>query len=283
VKQGFPGPLARFVLDDVECVTVSIPWLPEDLLADQEGALEAMRRGVYTAGPVDAIGLGSLLAVIAGRGVALQEHFEVPVTNGAAATTWAALENTLRVHRERGGRVAVLGFAGAVGQALAAALVDRGLEVVAGGRGKPLERRARQLGLELLPDAEAVAGCSIVVGAATTGGTLEPSALSPGTVLLDVALPPTLRPGPRPPGVRVLAAEAVEIPKGWRRGFWGHVYHVISGYGPRQVYACLLEPVVLARLGRSQPFAQGRRLEPQQLADFSQAAASMGLRPRLSR
>ena len=261
---------------------VSIPQLPHFLLENQDAALSLMREAVARL-EVDAVGLGSLLAVVAGRGESLAAVVDPPVTTGAAATAWAAIENTRRVCEAlEVGAVAVLGFAGAVGHAVAVALKDAGLEVRVGGKGKALVRRAEKLGLTCAPDADAVQGMRVVVGAATTGGSLDASALDPGTVLLDVALPPTLRPGPRPDGVRVLAAEAVELPEGWTRGFWGGFYHVVSGYGPTQVYACLLEPMVLALSGRARPYALGRRVDPGDLAAFSAKAAELGLRPRLA-
>ena len=266
-----------------EGVVVTIPRTPDVLLEDQVGALRAMIEAAHVAGPVDAVGLGSLLAVVAGRGASLQEHLDVPVTTGGAATTWCAVENTLRVCGERGvDRVAVLGFAGAVGQAVAQLLVEAGLDVRVAGRGKALERKAAKLGVPLARAEEAVRGAPVVVGAATTGGTLDPGALDGGTVLLDVALPPTLTPGLRPAGVEVLAAEAMELPPGWRKGFWGRLYHWVSGYGQDQVYACLLEPMVLAVTGRTTPFAQGRRVRADDVRAFGHAARGLGLRPRLS-
>lgn len=268
----------------VDGEVVSIPRLPEQLLTDQDDALEQMVRAVEAQDPApDAVGLGSLLAVVAGRGTALAERVTPPVTTGAAATTWAALGNTLEVlERTRERRVAVLGFGGTVGQALAQALVEAGVEVTVGGKGRKLERQAAKLGVPIADDPEAVRGHRVVVGAATTGGTLEPSALEPDTVLLDVALPPTLKPGPRPPGVRVLAGEAVELPSGLRRGVFGRPYQLIAGYGLRQLYACLTEPMLMAAQGRTEPFAQGRRLSPQAIEAFAEAARRVGLKPRLA-
>ncbi|MCP4809035.1 MAG: hypothetical protein GY913_13545 [Proteobacteria bacterium] len=281
---GAPGELCRLRFGDVaEGVVVTIPRTPYNLLEHQDEALRAMIEAAHVPGHVDAIGLGSLLAVVAGRGVSLQEYVKVPVTTGGAATTWSAVENTLAVCRTRGEeRVAVLGYAGAVGQAVAELLSKSGLDVVVAGRGKALERRAAKLGLPLMSAEDAVKGRRVVVGAATTGGTLDPGALEPGTVLLDVALPPTLTAGEHSPGVKVLAAEAMAIPPGWDKGFWGRLYHVVSGYGPWQVYACLLEPMVIALTGRPTPFAQGRRIRLDDVETFGREARKLGLAPRLA-
>ena len=262
---------------------VSVPLLPQEMMEDQEFALEQMVLAVEAAGPVAAVGLGSLLAVVAGRGEALAQRVGVPVTTGAAATAWAAARNTVSVARARGlERVAVLGFGGVVGEGVARLLVEEGLDVVAAGRGRGPLRRAEALGIGLLSEEEAVQGCKLVVGAATTGGTLRPDLLEEDTVLLDVALPSTLAPGTRPRGVLVLAGEALALPEGWLRGFWGCLYHILSGYGPTQIYACLAEPMVMAATGRTEPFSLGRHLEKEDLNDFARAAEELGLVPRLA-
>jgi len=285
---GEPGVICNLSIDGkAEGVVVSVPLLPEPLLTDQQAALEGMVRAVEVArqalGGLDAVGLGSLLAVVAGRGAALAERVDIPVTTGAAATTWAAVENAVAVLDVLGERrAAVLGFAGTVGQGVAAALSARGYDVVVGGSGKAMERQAKKLGVSLDSPEGAAGSARVVIGASTTGGILAPEALAPGTVLLDIALPPTLTPGKRPDGVTVLAGEAVALPEGWQKGFWGTIYHWLS-YGHSQAYACLMEPIVLSMVGRETPYAQGRRLKPGALEDFGRDAATLGLRPRLAR
>jgi predicted amino acid dehydrogenase len=282
---GVPGRLCRIVVEGLAIgEVISLPLLPEELLTDQEGALGRMEDAIRRAeGPVAAVGLGSVLAVVAGRGEALAERVNVPVTTGAAATSWAALGNTLRVHERLGGPIAVLGASGTVGDALVEALCGLGHEVIAGGAGKALERRCKTLGAKLLPEEEAAGAARVVVGAATTGGTLAPEHLQPHSVLIDVALPPTLQRGPLPPGVVILAGEAVDLPRGWTRGLWGQLYHLFAGYGPQQIFACLAEPMVMAIQGRTTPFALGRRLKPGALIEFTEAARELGLTPRLAR
>jgi predicted amino acid dehydrogenase len=126
-----------------------------------------------------------------------------------------------------------------------------------------------------------VADAQIVVGAGPTGASLPAEAVAPGAVLIDVAIPDTLV-GTPAPGVRVLAGEAVVPPPGWRAGGWGRLYQVFAGYGPTQVYACLIEPLVVAVAGRSEPFAQGRRLKADTVVAFGEAAEALGFHPRLA-
>jgi predicted amino acid dehydrogenase len=250
----------RVGFEDVEGVVVGVPLLPDELLADQGRALAWMERAVQVAAPVGHVGLGSVLAVVAGRGVALSEACGLPVTTGNAATAWAASTVTLRVANGR--PVAVLGGRGAVGRAIADVLVADGLSVAV--------------------DPVDVGAYEVVVGAHTTGGVLAPSALHPRATLIDVALPPTLS-GPPPPGVQVLAGESIALPKGWRRNGWGYLFHLLAGYGLRGVYACLLEPLLAARTGRSGPFAQGRRVDVASVRALGTAAAEAGFEPRIRR
>ena len=251
---------ARIGFGEVEGVVVGLPLLPDELLADQARALLWMERAVQIAAPVGHVGLGSVLAVVAGRGTALAEACGLPVTTGNAATAWAATSIT---HRIAAGRpVAVLGGRGAVGRAVADVLAADGLSVAV--------------------DPVDVSAYEVVVGAHTTGGVLAPSALHPRATLVDVALPPTLS-GPPPAGVTVLAGESVALPEGWRRDVWGHLFHVVAGYGWTGVYACVLEPLIAARIGRETPFAQGRRLDVAAVRAFGAAAEHAGFHPRIRR
>lgn len=284
-------PICRLVLEGggrlVEGVVVTVPLLPQALLDDQEAAVPMMRAAVARAGgAVEVVGLGSVLAVVAGRGTALQQYLWQPVTTGAAATAWAATENAEAAARALGvwpeGPIAVLGHQGTVGAAIADLLRRDGaqrLHVVARG---PQARRAASDGLTPHDDPEAaVAGCRVVVGAATTGGILAPAALDPGTVLVDIAIPRTLS-GPTPRGVRVLAGEAVLPPGTYRRGRWGVLYHLLAGYGPSHLFACLLEPMLMAAEGRREPFSQGRRVGWEALQELRRLAPAWGFSPVLA-
>ncbi len=284
-------PICRLVLEVpgrlVEGVVVTVPLLPHQLLDDQKASLTMMRAAVARAGgAVDVVGLGSLLAVVAGRGQALQEHLWQPVTTGAAATAWAAAENAraaaIALDRWPHGPIAVLGHRGTVGSAVVELLREDGATCLRVAARDGQARRAHKLGLEPHRDeAAAVAGCPVVVGASTTGGILEPRALAPGAVLVDVAIPRTLS-GPARRGTRVLAGEAVLPPPCYRRGRWGALYHLLAGYGPAHLFACLMEPMIMAAEGRSRPFAQGRRVARADLRDIRRLAPAWGFVPALA-
>lgn len=242
--------IARVGFGEVEGIIAAVPMLPDQLLADQERALACMERAVQLAAPVGCIGLGSVLSVVAGRGKPLQDRCGIPVTTGNAATAWAAWRVTEQVAQGR--PVAVIGSRGTVGKVLVE-LCSATADPADLGRFK------------------------VLVGAHTTGGSVTPDELSDGTTLIDVALPRTLSARARPT-VRVVAGESIALPQGWRRDFWGHVFHIVAGYGPRSVYACLLEPLVAVLAGRTQPWAQGRNLPAEAVRSFAAEVESLGFR-----
>lgn len=247
---------ARVGLGKIEGVIVGVPLLPAQLLADQELALRAMERAVQIAAPVDMVGLGGVLSVVAGRGTALQAACGLPVTTGNAATAWAAA--TLARRLAPPGPVAVLGSKGTVGKAVGEFL--------------------RREGMEVLLDPAELKGCRLVVGCHTSGGVLAPEQLAEGTTLIDVALPRSLT-GPPGPGVRVLKGESLCLPSGWRRDGWAHILHMVAGYGHSSVYACLIEPLVALAAGRKTPWQQGKRLDPDTIREFGVEAEKLGFSP----
>lgn len=282
--------LTRLSFAGVEGIIIGVPMLPHELLADQELALAAMERAVQEAGPVQFVGLGSVLSVVAGRGTALQAACGVPVTTGNAATAWAATEVVKEIVGRRAsaaaGRRAVVGATGG-GTGLPRALAEPIRRVaVIGGRGTVGKAVAGLLaedlpGVEIVVDPQDVSSCGLVVGAHTTGGTLSPEAYPEG-VLVDVALPPTLS-GRALSRCTVYAGESVQLPLGWRRDHWGGIFHVVAGYGWNSVYACLIEPLVALAVKRDRPWAQGKRLEVAEVRAFGAAAGGLGLRPELTR
>ncbi|MCK6505676.1 hypothetical protein L6R53_20145 [Myxococcota bacterium] len=276
------GPIAQVGLPGVAMGTVlSIALDPAQMVAEPMDALVRMWRAAQLCPQAGAVGLGSLCAVVAGRGEELAARLPVPVTTGGAATAWALHRNTraalAAVGRPRG-PVAVIGSSGPVGRAVAALLAGEGVAVVVDGKrgGKGLDVRVAE-GAD-----DAARGCPVVVGAGPTGGSLSPGALAAGALLVDVALPGTLS-GPAPAGCTVLAGEAVLPPPGWSRRGWGRLFHLFAGYGPRQVFACLVEPLVLVAAGRDRPYALGRRLEIDDIADLGARAEALGFQPRLAR
>lgn len=286
-------PICELGLDGLTGVVVGSALDPEQMLSDQERALVRLERGVAVAQqwaaardrPLAAVGLGSLCAVVAGRGTALAERVDVPVTTGGAATAWALWKNAREATFAlfAAGRppthVAVVGARSPVGKAVASLLAEGGVPVVVDHKRTAKALAAR--GVTAAAPEALFAGRPLVVGAGPTGSS-HPAALLPeNTVVVDVAIPATFT-GPRPRGVVELAGEAVALPAAWRRDAWGVLYHVFAGYGPWQVFACVIEPLVLAATGRGRPYALGRGVTAQTVREFGAAASALGFAPRLA-
>ena len=202
----------------------------------------------------------------------------VPVTTGSVATVWTLFQNTLTLHERFGGAVAVVGSASPVGRAMVQLLCKEEIATFCDSK-----RAARETTASVCSSAEAAAQeADIVVGAAPTGPVLEASALRPGAVVVDVALPTSLK-GKPDETVRVYSGEAMSMPSFWRRGFWGPIYHLVSGYGWNTVLACLVEPAALVFSKKNTPFAQGNKLQLEQVTRFGEAAQQMGFCAQLRR
>jgi len=280
------GRLARYRLDlDGEAIEgdiLAISLDPEQMLTDQGRAVSRMERVVreWTGHRgYKAVGLGSLCAVVGGRGTALAERLEVPVTTGAAATAWALWRNVAAVADARGivGPIAVVGSAGPVGRAVAALLASEGRLVRVDSK-----RGGRKLAVEVCSSIEdTLDGAPLVVGAGPTGASVEPEWVAPGAIVVDVAIPLTIK-GRPPEGVTVMAGEAVSMPPELHNGGWGPLYQVFAGYGPWQLFACVIEPLVMVSEGRREPYALGRKLSPDTVRAFGEAAERLGFRARLA-
>jgi predicted amino acid dehydrogenase len=175
------------------------------------------------------------------------------------------------------GPVGILGFRSTVGDAVAQ-LLGSTCPTYVEASGAADERRAREIGVLPASQAEILARCRTVVGAVTTGPALAPSALRPGTTLVDLALPALLQPGPLPPGVRVVAGETVSWPGTAHLGGWGRLWRFFAGYERGSVYACVAEPVAAAATN-SAPWSAGRKLSRQQLLDVGSALLATGFTP----
>jgi predicted amino acid dehydrogenase len=223
------GRLARYRLGDIEGDILAVPLDPTQMLVDQSRAVARMERMIRVWDDhrgYQAVGLGSLCAVVGGRGTALADRVSVPVTTGGAATAWALWRNVSAVADARGitGPIAVVGSSGPVGRVVAALLAEEGRHVRVDSR-----RGGRGASVEVCRTIEdTVADAALVVGAGPTGSTLDPSLVRPDVLMVDVAIPATFA-GPPPESAEVYAGEAVGVPTALSRGLWGGLYQVLAG------------------------------------------------------
>ena len=262
---------------------VAVPMTPMDLLADQEAAVYRMHRAVKWAERdgigVDVVGLGSLCAVVGGRGKALQERLSVPVTTGGAATVWTMFVNAVQANPHRN-PMGIIGASSPVGKALVELLTAHQFPLVVDS--KRLATRFSEC-LSYSPADSIPSLTKWVIGCGPTGPSMSEAVLQSGTTVLDVALPHTFEPmTPKRQDVRTIFAERMSMPNNWKRGIWGRVYHMVSGYGYKTVLACLIEPVVMAGMHRTAPFAQGRSISSDAVREFGRSASKLGFFPTVS-
>ncbi len=271
------------LLNDTIGHIIALPGLPEDLASDQQRTLAHLisaARMAETAG-AKVIGLGSALAVVAGRGEALAEHIALPVTTGHASTAWTCAQITQSAYQkssEPRGPIGILGFRGTVGDAVAQ-MLSREAPVWADARGPADVRRAEQLGVRPVELSELLRTCRWIVGASTTGPLLSASQLRPGTHLIDLALPPTVRDAA--PHIRVSAGEALFAPGLRSRSPWTALWLRFANYGKDCVFACLAEPAAMSLLGEND-WSRGRRLTRSQVERAGHALTELGFSPRVS-
>lgn len=265
----------------METDILGVPALPESLIEDQHAAVRMQREAISIAHALGAhaLGFGSALAVVGGRATVAAAQAPLPITTGHAATAWAAVELVRQVGL--GIHVGVLGARSTVGDAIASLLAEE-TSVRVEARGAADHKRAAQVGTEAVTREALLATCDVIVGASTTGPILAPSDLRPGTVFLDLANPPSLRPGPLPTGVVVLAGETLAWPGRVRTGGWGHLWRAFAGYEGGMAYACLAEPIVLAA-GLVDPPRGGRRLARAEVRAVGESLKKLGFQPRLHR
>lgn len=276
--------IATFRLQDPEQEVfgevIAIPMTPEEMLEHQDIALERMHRVVKWAerdgSKVSAVGLGSLCSIVAKRGRALQERLSIPVTTGNAATAWTLMQNCLKVNPDKE-PMTVFGAGSPVGQIVVSYLTDKGVTLTIDN-----PKMARKLGLECIKDhKKLVKKNPLIIGCGPTGPVLDVAELPSDAIVLDVALPHSFH-GKRK-DCTIYLAERMSMPSSWKRGHWGALYHLISGYGYSTILACLVEPLVLTYMGRGKSFALGRKLQMEDVLEFGKYSEKLVFLPVLSR
>jgi predicted amino acid dehydrogenase len=247
-------------------------------------ARDAARRGARL------LGLGAFTKVVGDAGVTVAREASIPVTSGNSLTVAATLETAKEVARRLGwpdlarGRAMVIGATGSIGsicsRLLAAAIRDVVLVSIEPDRLEALERRilAEVPGARVVTDTTSAAWlgeCDLVVTATSAFGqrVLDISQARPGSVILDVALPPDLgeQEAALRPDVLVVESGEVMIPGPGRA-----TYDI--GLPPGVVYACLAESAVLAMEGRFESFTLGRDLEVDRVKEIYRLFRRHGFR-----
>ena len=220
------------------------------------------------------VGLGAFTKVVGDAGVTVAKRAPIPVTTGNSLTIAATLETAKLTAIRLGwpslarGRAMIVGATGAIGSVcsrlLAAAVKDVVLVSIEPDRLAALKQKI----VEETPGAHVetdtttkrwVGDCDLIVTATSAFGqrVLDVSQCKPGTVILDVALPPDIsaEEAATRPDVLVVESGEVLIP--------GPVEFSFNiGLPPGVAYACLAEAALLAMEGRFESFTLGRDVPP---------------------
>ncbi|WP_024804909.1 aminotransferase class III-fold pyridoxal phosphate-dependent enzyme [Nocardia sp. BMG51109] len=229
------------------------------------------------------VGLGGATSIIGNRGQRIADQVDIPVTSGNSLTAHAAhrlLHEVLDTLGEDIGTVpiGVIGAPGSIATALASLLLEDGAEVVLAcrkGRVDPLlvlaefPQRHRDR-VEVTTDlADCLAKTTVVLAASSSGAIVEETALRPGTVVIDVALPRDVVHAERP-REDVLILDGGLMTAGSALG---------SGFGlSEQLNGCLAETIVLALEQRPESYSLGRQLDPARIGEIGELAARHGFR-----
>ncbi|MFN3196978.1 MAG: hypothetical protein ACE366_00990 [Bradymonadia bacterium] len=288
-----PQSISTFLVEDphgarVEGLLVGVPLLPEEMLTDQQRAVEAVTAAVHTchAAGAQVVGLGAVAAVIGGQGKAVAAEAPCPVTTGNSFTALAAFQTWRHLQRalDHDGPVALMGAPGPVaGGILRMLLADRqSVTVVIPTPSKPLKRLVSTLGAEdrvtwCADPIEALREGLPLIAASSTGGRLSLSSLPSGAVVIDVAAPAdVLMDGPAREDVLILDGEYVRLPRPVAGvQLWRRIYGLITGQH-RHVFACFAEPMVLALSETFESFSLGRTVKGEQLTGLEQLALEHG-------
>jgi len=258
---------------------VAIPLLPEQIVQDPDLAIERIVRAVNFSARdgifPDAVGLGSLCAVIGGRGSAIQELLPIPVTTGNAGTAWCMFQNAKTLHEQYGGDISVIGANSPVGTAVVKLFDEEGIIVCCDSK-----KAGRKTKAQVETTENAVVKAKIIVGCSSTGPIVQAKYFRENSHLVDVAIPSSVE-GKLHPSVQVYAGESMSFSSQWNRGSWGPLYHMVSGYGLQSVLACMIEPVVLVHSQREKPYALGRKLSTEDIRHFGQIAHKMGFKAKI--
>lgn len=274
---------------EVSGLLAAVPYLPDELLADQEAGVAAVSDAVALCHREGAeiVGLGAVAAMIGGQGKAVARAAPCPVSTGNAFTALAAVETIAQLRRldRRRHAIGLVGPPGPVANAILERLAARGeaVDVVSDNPPRPLARFVEQLAathhgrLRFVDDVRETLGPGrILVAASSTGGRIPLSSLPAGSVVVDVAAPQdVLHDVRRRDDVLLLDGEYVRLPRPLIGGSWRRAYGWITGQ-TRSIFACFAEPMLMALAEDTSLCSVGRAVPGDRLRLLANLASEHG-------
>ncbi len=234
----------------------------------------------------DILGLGAFTSAIGDAGITVSRALDIPVTTGDSYTVASAIMLAEEVAREMGTdlrdlTVAVVGATGSIGRAVSLLLAPRVAHLwILARRPKILNRlleeirgHAPQARVSASQDLNTLRQAHLVISATSAPhAVLRPEHLTPGTVVVDMALPrDATRRLMNHPGILVLDGGLIQVPGPVRFGF---------NFGlPRKLaYACMAETMILTLEKRFECYTLGKRIDPEKVLQIRTWADRHGFR-----
>jgi len=287
-------------IDEIRSVTTSegrrarvyllgVPLLPDQIKADPTLALRRAVQAARLARDLGAVvlGLGAYWSVVGRKGVEVQEHSEIAITNGGAftaGTVRAAVPRILARLKEKGispleATAAVVGANGVVGFGICRMIAGEvGRLIMVGTDLGRLERSRQRLAsrfpataIEVTTDLHRLRDADVIFTATNTPEpVVYPEHVRQGTLIYDLGRPADVHPSvAQVPGVEVVPGGVVR-PPGDPAG------RIDLGYGPGLFPACLAETVIIALDGAYDRRSLGERTRTEDIAYFVRRAEEMG-------
>jgi len=183
-----------------------LPMTAEEMVADQEKAFDAVYRAAKDLEEWGAgiIGLGAFTGIIGNRGLDLSKKISVPITTGNSFTVYNSIYACDLIAKELGielreQKVAIVGFPGSIGLAIAKILVKRNIPIILVGRKDvkyfekiiaDIKKTNEKANIEFCNNvSEALSKANIIFSATSSGEIIDPIEVPPWTILLDIAVP----------------------------------------------------------------------------------------------
>ena len=183
-----------------------LPMTAKEMVDDQEKAFDA----VYNAAKdlenwgAGIIGLGGFSGIVGNRGLDLADKLSVPITTGNSFTVYNSIYACDIITKRLGidmqkQKVAVVGFPGSIGLAIAKILAKRGVPLILVGRRdakffdsiiRQIRKECESADVEFCNNvSEALKKSTIIFSATSSGEIIDPVEIPPWTIFLDIAVP----------------------------------------------------------------------------------------------
>jgi fatty aldehyde-generating acyl-ACP reductase len=275
---------------------VAAPLLPEQMVAlpreEVYGRiLKAIEFGVELGAQV--AGLGAFSGLVGDGGITINERSPIPVTTGNSLTIAAGVASFFRGAGEMGidpavSTAAVVGATGSIGSACVRLIASRVSHVILVARNETrLRKFAEQVAGELPCESSFTTDISravrraqlILTATSSTQDVIEPEDLQTGAVVCELSLPHDVsrRVALERPDVLVTEGGNMIVPGTPR-------FERIREPGtefdlnlpPRMALACMSETMVLALLGRLEPYTLGRGIVLEKVIEMESLATRCG-------